>query len=261
MSAEPKKSLGQHWLNDSASLAAMAAAADVHPGDAVLEIGPGQGSLTAVLLDRGALVTALEFDESLIPDLQSKFKDQANLILRPGDIRSFDFSTLPDDYKIVANIPYYLTANLMRLLTDPPAHKPIKAALLMQKEVTERISAGPGQMAFMSVAAQFYYQVEPGREVPAKLFTPPPKVDSQILILTQRPEPLFPDVEVKDFFRLLKVGFAQRRKTLLNSLSSGLHLSKETVTKTLAFADIDSSRRAQALSLGEWHKIYLKLLS
>jgi 16S rRNA (adenine1518-N6/adenine1519-N6)-dimethyltransferase len=259
MDALPKKSLGQHWLNDPATLQAMADSADTQQGDIVLEIGPGQGSLTAVLLERGAEVTALEFDEELIPDLQRKFRDRDRLIIQQGDIRHYDFGSLPDVYKIAANIPYYLTANLMRLLTDPPTHKPAKAALLMQKEVAERIAAGPGGMAFLSVAAQFYYQTEKGREVPAKLFEPPPKVDSQILILTKRGQPLFPDVDVKTFFRLVKAGFAQRRKTLLNSLSSGLRLSRETAEQTLRNAGIDPGRRAQTLSLEEWHALYQKL--
>jgi 16S rRNA (adenine1518-N6/adenine1519-N6)-dimethyltransferase len=252
-----KKSLGQHWLHDQASLEAMCDSVDVQKGDIVLEIGPGTGTLTEVLLGRGAEVIALEFDKSLIPALQKKFKTYGTQFrIQHGDIRSFDFTTMPPGYKLVANIPYYLTANLMRLLTDEPTYKPSKAALLMQKEVVERIAAKPGDMAFLSAAAQFYYEAEAGMLVPAELFTPPPKVDSQLLILIQRPEPLFPDVDIKVFFRVMKAGFALRRKTLLNSLSSGLHIDRNAVVALCEAAQIDPKLRAQALSLEQWYNLY-----
>lgn len=255
----PKKSLGQHWLHDLASLEAMAEAADVKQGDAVLEIGPGLGTLTEVLLNQGAEVTALEFDQELIPGLESRFRDyeSGRFWVEQGDVRTYDFSNMPEGYKIAANIPYYLTANLMRLLTDPKTSRPAAAALLMQKEVAERIAAGPGDMSILAVAAQFYYEVGLGREVPADLFTPPPKVDSQILILKFRSQPLFADVEPGDFFRLVKAGFSQRRKTLLNSLSAGLQLDKAQVKLMCESVDIDPGRRAQTLSLQEWYNLYL----
>jgi 16S rRNA (adenine1518-N6/adenine1519-N6)-dimethyltransferase len=252
-----KKSLGQHWLHDEASLEAMCDSADVQKGDIVLEIGPGTGTLTEVLLSRGAEVIALEFDKGLIPQLEKKFKAHGpQFRIQHGDIRGFDFTTMPPGYKLVANIPYYLTANLMRLLTDEPTYKPSKAALLMQKEVVERIAAQPGDLAFLSAAAQYYYEAEPGTLVPAELFTPPPKVDSQILILKQRPESLFPDVDVKMFFRVMKAGFALRRKTLLNSLSSGLHIDRNAVTALCEAAQIDPKLRPQALSLEQWYNLY-----
>jgi 16S rRNA (adenine1518-N6/adenine1519-N6)-dimethyltransferase len=255
----PKKSLGQHWLDDSASLEAMAESAEVSQGDTVLEIGPGLGSLTEILVNKSAEVLALEFDESLVPKLQQRFKDYNNLQIEQGDIRTFDFRALPGTYKIVANIPYYLTANLMRLLTDQRNHLPAVAALLMQKEVAERIAAEPRDMSVLAVAAQFYYETNLGRQVPARLFTPPPKVDSQVLVLHKRPKPLFPDVEPDDFFRLVKAGFSQRRKTLLNTLSSGLQLDKKVVKTVLSSVDIDPGRRAQTLSLDEWHNLYVSL--
>jgi 16S rRNA (adenine1518-N6/adenine1519-N6)-dimethyltransferase len=112
-------------------------------------------------------------------------------------------------------------------------------------------------MSILSVTAQYYWEVEAGRVVPAKLFTPPPKVDSQILVLSQRQQPLFDDVDVKKFFRIIKAGFSQKRKTLLNSLSAGLQLDKDTVKTVCASVDIDPTRRAQTLSLDEWHNLYL----
>jgi 16S rRNA (adenine1518-N6/adenine1519-N6)-dimethyltransferase len=250
----PKKSLGQHWLNDADSLQAICDAAEVASGDTVLEIGPGQGALTKVLLERGAKVTALEFDQDLIAGLRTAFPE-AEII--QGDVRRFDFGTMPPGYKIVANIPYYLTANLLRILTDENTHKPAVAALLMQKEVAERVAAAPGQKAFITIAAEFYYQAALGREVPARLFTPPPKVDSQVLILRKRTQPLFDDADPAGFFRVVKAGFSQRRKTLLNCLSAGLQLDKSSARAICESVGIDPGRRAQTLSLEEWYNLYL----
>jgi 16S rRNA (adenine1518-N6/adenine1519-N6)-dimethyltransferase len=249
-----KKSLGQHWLNDEAALQAMVAAGDVQPGDHVLEIGPGYGTLTEHLLTAGAEVTALEFDEALIPNLLGKFAHVPELTIEQGDIRTFDFTSQPADYKIVANIPYYLTSNLIQLISETP-NQPSVAVLLMQKEVAERVVAQPGGMSILSITAQFYWEASLDIVVEAELFTPPPKVDSQILILQRRAVPLFTDIEPKQFFRLVKAGFSQKRKTLLNSLSGGLAIGKDDVKRLLGQADIDPNRRAQTLSLDEWGRL------
>jgi 16S rRNA (adenine1518-N6/adenine1519-N6)-dimethyltransferase len=254
-----KKSLGQHWLGDAGALRAMVEAAEVGEDELVLEIGPGQGALTAELAKREAHIHAIEYDESLIPALQKRFENlpSTRFYVEHGDIRTFDFGNLAGlPYKIVANIPYYLTANLMRRLTDPATPKPNVAALLMQQEVAERIAARPGQMAFLSVVAQFYYQVSLGRVVRAELFSPPPKVDSQILILKLRSQPLFPDVDPKQFFGLAKAGFVQRRKTMLNSLGSSSRLDRAATEQWLQAADIAPNTRAQTLSLDDWYRLY-----
>ncbi len=249
-----KKSLGQHWLNDQASLEAICQAANVQPSDTVLEIGPGLGSLTASLVKRAQQVIAVEVDQQLASELQDRLP-AANLEIINCDILSFDFTNLPSTYKVVANIPYYLTSNLIRLLSETP-NRPSVAALLVQKEVAGRVTATPGTMSLLSVTAQFYWQARLGQEVSAKLFTPPPKVDSQILILERRPEVLFPDLNPATFFRLVKAGFSQRRKTLLNSLSASLQLDKAVVKAACAKALIDPQRRPQTLSLQEWYNLY-----
>jgi 16S rRNA (adenine1518-N6/adenine1519-N6)-dimethyltransferase len=254
---EPKKSLGQHWLHDQPSLQAMVEAVDVQSTDTVLEIGPGLGTLTELLVKQAGRVVAVEFDERLAKELPNRIQD-TNLEVISQDILRLDFTQLPPDYKIVANIPYYLTSNLIRVMSETP-NQAQAAALLIQKEVAQRVTAEPGNMSILSVTAQYYWEVALGREVPAKLFTPPPKVDSQILILTRRPSPLFDDVDTKDFFRLVKAGFSQRRKTLLNSLSGGLQLDKPVIKAVCEAVDIDPTRRAQTLSLEEWHNLYLSL--
>lgn len=255
MSEHPlgKKSLGQHWLHDSASLEAMAEG--VQQDDVVFEIGPGTGTLTEVLLAKGAQVVAVEKDESLLNPLQKKFENK-NLRLINQGILEFDLTSLPAGYKVIANIPYYLTSKLVRVLSESP-NPPDMAVLLVQKEVAERVAASPGSMSLLSVSAQLYWEVSLGREVPAKLFTPPPKVDSQILVLKRRIQPLFPDVDTKKFFQIVKAGFSERRKTVSNSLSGGLRISKEEARLKLEAANINPGLRAQALSLQNWYDLYL----
>lgn len=256
----PKKSLGQHWLHDTTTLAAICDAAEVKSDDVVLEIGPGLGTLTNQLLKRGAKVRAIEYDSSLINPLKDRFKEYTATKLRveEADIRTYDLGNLPHDYKITANIPYYLTAYLFRILSDIP-NKPSVAALLVQKEVAERVAARPGEMSLLSVSVQLYYQVGLGPVVPAKLFTPPPKVDSQILMLVRHPKPLFHDIDIKLFFRLVKAGFSNRRKTLLNALSAGFLMDKNQAREVLEQAGLNPHSRAQELSLLDWHKLYLRL--
>jgi 16S rRNA (adenine1518-N6/adenine1519-N6)-dimethyltransferase len=255
----PKKSLGQHWLYDEDSLEAMCAAAKVEAGDTILEIGPGLGTLTSLLVQLAKEVVAVEYDAMLASQLPGRVKAD-NLHVLQHDILTFDLAQLPVNYKVVANIPYYLTSNLVRVLSEA-SNPPLSATLLVQKEVAERIAAKPGSMSILSVTAQFYWEVSLEREVPAELFTPPPKVDSQIVILRRRPQPLFSDLPSKEFFKIVKAGFSQRRKTLLNSLSGGLQLSRDEVKEICGRAGIDPARRAQTLSLEEWHSLYRAITS
>ncbi|QQS19810.1 ribosomal RNA small subunit methyltransferase A [Candidatus Saccharibacteria bacterium] len=258
----PKKSLGQHWLYDEATLDSICDSAHVQAGDHVLEVGPGLGSLTRKLLQRGAVVTAVELDHTLALNLESNLRDGfidrrllENITVVEGDILRFNLRQLPRQYKVVANIPYYLTSNLIRVLSE--SENPFsEAALLVQKEVAERVVAVPGQMSILSVSVQYYCQVSLGAFVPKKLFTPPPKVDSQVLELNFRQTPLFNDVATNVFFRLVKAGFSQKRKTLVNALSAGLAMPKEEARALLASAGIEERSRAQALSLEQWHKLY-----
>jgi 16S rRNA (adenine1518-N6/adenine1519-N6)-dimethyltransferase len=251
----PKKSLGQHWLHDEATLQSICDSADVQTGDTVLEVGPGLGTLTKQLLARGAKVTAVEFDDALAANLIQNVGTGDGLTVVHEDILKFDLTTLPTGYKVVANIPYYLTSNLIRVMSESGNPFSI-AAILIQKEVAERVVAKPGQMSLLSVSAQYYCEASLGALVPAELFTPPPKVDSQVLVLHYRSEPLFEGVDTKRFFRLVKAGFSQKRKTLVNSLSGGLAISKDAAREMLGAADIAENTRAQALSLDDWYALY-----
>jgi 16S rRNA (adenine1518-N6/adenine1519-N6)-dimethyltransferase len=249
-----KKSLGQHWLYDATSLQAMCTAAAVASDDVVLEIGPGLGTLTTLLVDRAKQVIAVEFDQILATNLPSRVK-ATNLDVISQDILGLDFTSLPAGYKVVANIPYYLTSNLIRVMSETP-NPPAVAVILIQKEVAERVAAKPGAMSILSVTAQIYWEVSLDIEVPAELFTPPPKVDSQILVLKRRAAAPFADLDYKLYFRVVKAGFSQKRKTILNSLSGGLQLDKVTVRAMCQQANIEPTRRAQTLSLEDWYWLY-----
>jgi 16S rRNA (adenine1518-N6/adenine1519-N6)-dimethyltransferase len=263
-SPKPKKELGQHWLRDITVLDEIVAAAGVQSGDIVLEIGPGLGTLTARLLKKGATVIAVEFDHTLAANLHTGLTKQlsadatSKLTVIESDILTFDFTQMPAGYKVVANIPYYLTSHLIRLLGES-TNTPDVAALLVQKEVAERVCAEPGDMSLLSVSAQVFFETSLGVFVPAKLFTPPPKVDSQVLLLEKRAEPLVPLHEQKQFFRLVKAGFSERRKKLRSSLAGGLQLEKPETDKLLTNAGIDPDLRAQALTISEWLKLHQAL--
>lgn len=254
--AIPKKSLGQHWLTDYASLQAMLDAAEVHETDTILEVGPGQGTLTELLVHAADYVVAVEFDEALARELPKRVVEN-NLRVVSQDILRFDLTSLPAEYKVVANIPYYLTSKLVRVLSES-SNPPLLATLLVQKEVAERLAAKPGDMSILGVTAQYFFDISLGPVVKAILFTPPPKVDSQIVTLRRRAQPLF-EVDERAFFRVVKAGFGARRKTLLNSLAGGLHMSKQQTAELLANAGIDPGLRAQALSLDDWYRLYTSL--
>lgn len=253
-SLQAKKSLGQHWLHDMPSLQAMCEAADIVPGDMVLEIGPGTGNLTEVLLGAGAHVWALEFDQDAIKPLRERFlKNSQNLTITQGDIRTFDYAKMSKKYKIVANIPYYLSAHLFRALID--AHnKPSIASLLVQKEVAQRICAQPGKLSLVAVLMSIFYTSSLGELVPAFLFEPPPKVDSQILILVKRDEPRIADAALSNFIRLVKAGFSQPRKKLVNNLSES-GVEKQDIIQALKNVGHSENTRAQELSVDDWKKI------
>lgn len=252
--ANNNKDLGQHWLNDFASLHAIVELAELKPSDNVLEIGPGPGALTEQLLNQATQVVAVEIDQALISRLGKRFSDRSNLTIVNSDIRHFDFSHLPLGYKVVANIPYYLSGYLIRRLSET-SNPPSLCVLLVQKEVAERLSATPGKLSLLGVTAQAYWEVDLGLIIPAHLFSPAPKVDSQVVRLTRRKKIQVPDNLSEQFFGLINTAFNQRRKTLANSLSAGLNLDKQTVANYLHSSGIAPRCRPQELSLNEWIKL------
>ncbi len=248
--AGPKKSLGQHWLKDRDVLVGIAEEAGISSDDTVLEIGPGLGTLTSELLRRAKKVVAVELDSELAAKLPGQFPGKELEVVNQ-DILSFDLRTLPKDYVVVANVPYYITSKIIKALTTA-TNKPRTIVLLIQKEVAERLVATPGDMSILAISAQIYAETYLGDVVPAALFTPPPKVDSQVVILQVRPTALVSDQDEKEFFRVVKAGFVAKRKKLRSSLSSGLRMSKEQVDELLVPLGISPDDRAEDLSIQNW---------
>jgi 16S rRNA (adenine1518-N6/adenine1519-N6)-dimethyltransferase len=249
----PKKSLGQHWLRDHYILAGIADAAEITTDDTVLEIGPGLGTLTSELLRRAEKVVAVELDGALAAKLPAQFPGTSLHVVNQ-DILTFDLDSLPKGYVVVANVPYYITSKIVQYLMTAE-NKPKTTVLLIQKEVAERLAAGPGDMSILAISAQIYATVELDQVVPAEYFEPAPKVDSQVVVLHTRPTPLVEPEYEKAFFRVVKAGFGAKRKKLRSSLSAGLHLSKDHVVEYLNKHDIDPDLRAQDLSIEDWRTL------
>jgi 16S rRNA (adenine1518-N6/adenine1519-N6)-dimethyltransferase len=256
--APPKKSLGQHFLTDERHRDRILAAAELTPADTVLEIGPGRGILTRRLAEMGGRVIAVELDDRLIAPLRQEFAAQPHVQIVHGDILELDPVGLiggspetPPPYKVVANLPYYITSAVLRHLLEATV-RPTLAVIMVQKEVAERILAEPGDLSLLAVSVQFYAQPTIVDRVPAGAFYPKPNVDSAVLRLDVRPQPAVPDVPPDFFFRVVRAGFGQKRKQLLNTLSAGLHLAKPAAAAALNQAGIDPTRRAETLSLAEW---------
>ena len=249
----PKKSLGQHWLKDPEILAEIAAAAELAADDVVLEIGPGLGTLTSRLLARASAVTAVELDGDLARKLPGQFPGK-NLTVVHEDILQFDLNQLPPGYKVVANVPYYITSKIVEKLMTAE-HKPRLAVLLVQKEVAQRIAAEPGEMSILAMSAQIFAEAELDIEVPRQFFTPPPKVDSRVVVLRTRAEPLVAPQDQKDFFRIVKAGFSAKRKKLRSSLSGGLGIDKSATEELLKSAGISPDARAEDLAIDDWQRL------
>ena len=262
----PKKSLAQNFLVDETHRDRIIAAADLTSADTVLEIGPGRGVLTTRLAQQAGRVVAVELDDRLIDPLRQQFADQPHVTVIHGDILALDPVELIDDgrwtiddgpsddpksYKVVANLPYYITSAVLRHLLEARV-RPTLAVVMVQKEVAERICAAPGDMSLLAVSVQFYAVPRIVDRVPAGAFRPQPKVDSAVLRLDVRPQPAVADISPADFFRVARAGFSQKRKQLRNTLSAGLQLPKTVTDGALQSADIDPTRRAETLALDEW---------
>jgi len=259
----PRKALGQNFLVDRDALDDVVRAAQLRPGDLVLEIGPGIGTLTTALLDtHGVEVVAVELDEDLARVMDARFSGSANVRLVRGNVlhMNLDDVLAPDrPYKVVANIPYYITAPIIRLFLEAP-RTPRSIVLMVQREVAERLAAAPGRMSVLGVTAQFYAQVDVVRTVPASSFVPPPAVDSAVVRLRPYRTTLLPLAEADRFFALVKAGFGEKRKQLHNALVRGLaHVPAAEIDAALANVSIERTRRAETLGLEEWGALFNEL--
>jgi 16S rRNA (adenine1518-N6/adenine1519-N6)-dimethyltransferase len=247
------KSLGQNFLQDHFALEKIANAAEIQADDCVLEIGPGLGSLTRYLAVSARVVTAVELDADLLPPLKAILTPHANVRIVQGDILELQVSDLVDQsgYIVAANIPYNITSAIIRhLLESTP--KPRRIVLTIQKEVAERICAMPGDLSLLALSVQVYGKPSIEAKIPAGAFHPVPNVDSAILRIDIYDEPLIAKGMLLLFFKLIKAGFSQKRKTLRNSLSAGLQMKPAEAEALLTQAGIDPMRRAETLSIDEW---------
>ncbi len=263
----PRKGLGQNFLVDEVHLARIVAAAELSSDDIVLEIGPGLGTLTALLAQKAGRVIAVELDERMLPILHETLADYANVQVICGDILALDPGQLVEGaasvsdkpvpilaYKVVANLPYYITSAVIRHLLEARV-PPDLIVLTVQREVAQRMVAQPPHMSLLAVSVQFYAHVEIVDRIPAGAFYPAPKVDSAVVRLRRRPQPAVPVEDVAFFFRVVRAGFAQRRKQLRNALSAGLGRPSAAVAAALQAAGIDPRRRAETLTLEEWAQL------
>lgn len=250
------KALGQNFLQDDSALRKIVNAAEILEDDSVLEIGPGLGSLTRYLAVSAKQVTAVELDPDLLPALRAVLQPHQNVRIVQGDILELKISELIDqpDYIVAANIPYNITSAIIRHLLEGDV-KPRRVVLTIQKEVAERICAKPGDLSLLALSVQVYGKPGMIAKIPAGAFHPAPNVDSAILRIDIYKEPLIPNELLKAFFRLIKAGFSQKRKTLRNSLSAGLSISAEQAVDMLNSARIDFMRRAETLSIEEWKSL------
>ena len=255
----PSKRLGQNFLIDPLYLTRVADAGAITDQDTVLEVGAGVGNLTRLLGMRAKEVIAVEIDSALIPILNQVTASYANIKIIHGDILGYDLADLMTSipYQVVANIPYYITSNLIRHLMTSDAH-PQHIVLTIQKEVADRICAPSGKLSLLGLSVQVFGYPVIKSKIPAEAFYPTPKVDSAIVRVDMHPSPLIPEAYLETFFYLAKAGFSQKRKTLRNSLSAGLRLDKKIVEELLYAVDIDERRRAETLTIDEWNAITLE---
>ena len=252
---KPKHYLGQNFLIDESVLDEIMGAAEIKKTDTVIEVGPGLGVLTARLANAAGKVIAVEKDRMLLNVLKANLAGAENVEIIIEDILRFDVSKhVPGPYKVVANIPYYLTSHLFGYFLNQN-NKPKAMVLMVQKEVGERVVAKPGDLSVLGISVQIMAKASVAAMVPRAAFWPVPKVDSLILKIV--PNDLPKDIEDdKLFFRMVKIAFSGKRKQVHNTLAAGFKLSKEEVVQVLAKAKISPSARPQELSLEDWKQLY-----
>jgi len=263
-----RKGLGQHFLIDGEVLELITSTAKLTAADVILEIGPGLGILTKELAKQAGWVIAIELDSKLAAILEQTLASLDNVTIINQDILKIDLTALlqeqkmsfppkvnPFTYKVVANLPYYITSPILRHFLEAPV-KPQIMVIMVQKEVAEAIVAEPGQMSVLSISVQFYGEPSIVSYVPAHCFYPAPEVDSAILRINPYPQPAVAVTNESSFFELVRAGFTAARKQLANSLAQGLGLSKAEVLSLLAEAHIVPQRRAETLTLDEWARLW-----
>ena len=264
---QPRKGLGQNFLTDQRALERIVEAAELTPKDIVLEIGPGLGTLTRLLAERAGRVIAVELDQRLVEVLRQTATAKAdlpNVEIVHGDILEMNPADLVRQhgadlqYKVVANLPYYITSAILRHLLTAEV-KPRLMVVTVQLEVARRIIAQPGDMSLLAVSVQFYGQPRIVTRVRAGAFYPSPQVDSAVIRIDLHRHPVAKVDDASSFFGVVRAGFAQRRKQLRNVLSAELDLPTSEVIQALSRAGVNPRRRAQTLSIEEWVRVWREM--
>jgi len=248
----PRKALGQHFLIDHNIVRKIVRLAELQPGETVLEIGPGRGILTEALVKAASLVVAIELDRDLCTHLRTTLGHHPNFNLVEGDALTYDYAQAPSPFLVVANLPYYISTPLLfRLLGERT--RIIRMVLMLQREVAARLTAVPGSKDYgaLSISAQFYCEVRQAFRVPPTCFRPQPRVGSAVVVLTPLPAPRVPVKDETFYFKVVRAGFAHRRKALVNSLRDEGFDTEKTVA-ALEKAGIDPQRRAETLGIAEF---------
>ncbi len=269
----PQK-LGQNFLVNKNVVQKIIEAADLKADDFVLEIGPGKGIITEKLAKAVGKAVAVEIDKNLVDLLKNKFKNQKTIEIIEGDILKINLTQIVEtrqclvstgQYKLIANLPFYITSPIIRMFLEAEL-LPVEMILMVQKEVAERIVAGPGKMSILAVSVQYYADAEILFEVGKENFDPIPEVDSCVIKITPYPKtspgasrhPLLKKGERdygKNFFRIVRAGFCAKRKTLANNLANSFHLDKKEAEEKIKKAGINPTARAQELSIKDWKKL------
>ncbi|HXK37795.1 MAG TPA: 16S rRNA (adenine(1518)-N(6)/adenine(1519)-N(6))-dimethyltransferase RsmA [Candidatus Paceibacterota bacterium] len=265
MSIEAKKTLGQHFLRSDKAIREIVEAGHIVPGDVILEIGPGEGVLTEALLSTGAHIIAIEMDQRCIPILHERFKKEegeGRFQLLEGDVRNpellrvlFGKSHIGNKpYKLIANIPYYITGLLFRMFleTTPPVRQPTLMVYLIQKEVAEQLVGRDGKYGNLALAAMLYGKPRIVAKVPKGAFLPPPKVDSSIIAIEDISRKNISGFSEKTFFMLTHAGLASRRKMLLTNLVNVLKVDRTRLQLIFERCGINEKVRAEDLKLADW---------
>ncbi len=257
----PRKGLGQNFLISEGILSRIVDAAALDPADVVVEVGAGLGTLTRRLARRAGRVLAIELDERLIPVLRHGLAPYEHVEIIHGDVLALEPGDLVSPpYKVVANLPYYITSAILRHFLEGRA-KPSLLVVTVQKEVADRIVAHPGEMSLLAVSVQFFGRPKVVAKVLPGAFYPSPGVRSAVVRIDVHPSPEMPPDQVESFFDVVRAGFAQRRKQLRNSLSQGLSLPVEGVVQALHRAGLDEKQRPQELSVESWVRLHGELIT
>lgn len=250
--------LGQNFLINQDIAKKIVESADLGADDLVLEIGPGKGILTEELVKKAGKIVAVEIDEKLVYFLKNKFIHQENIQLIFGNILKISLKKIlrgeAPKYKIVANLPYYITSPVIRLFLEAE-FPPSEMILMVQKEVAERITAKPGHMSMLAVSVQYYAKPEILFNVGKENFEPVPEVESAVIRISRITKPDKTRIKTNGFFRVVRAGFCAKRKTLANNLANSFHLDKKIVEEKLRMAGISPTARAQELSVEDWKSL------